>query len=77
MTTVVNTPGERNDNDNGAGWAVAVIILLVVIGIGAYLWANNQGAAVPAVTDESDSGQTNINVSLPGTSDSGTATTTP
>lgn len=75
MTTVVNTPGEKNGSDSGAGWAVSVIILLVIIGVGAYLWANTQGTVAPAGTDESATGQTNINVSLPGTS--GSATTTP
>jgi len=77
MTTVVNTPGDRNTGDTGAGWAVAVVILIVIIGIGAYLWANNQAAPVtPAATNqENTSSSTTINVSLPGTTGNASTTT--
>jgi hypothetical protein len=62
MTTVINTPGNRNNDDNSSGWAVAVIILIVVIGIGAYFWFNYRNVElVTPVTNES----TNINVTLP------------
>lgn len=76
MTTVVNNPGggttERVvESSSGAGWAVAVIILLAIVAIGGFVWVRYYGvpgAAAPAT----NSGGTNINVTLPpATPDSG------
>lgn len=77
MATVINNPGNRDDGDGGAGWTVAVIILIVVIGVGVYLWMQNQGAntAQPADTSQPQStGDNTINVILPGTNATSSAT---
>lgn len=76
MATVLNNPGDREENNGSAGWAVAIIILLAVIGIGVYLWSQYQGAG-PAVSPPSTSGDTTINVTLPGVGATSSATASP
>ncbi len=65
MTTIVNNPGPERvvETEGGSGWAVAVVILLAIIAIGAYYWMSQRGTE--PTPNESETGDTNINVTLP------------
>ncbi|WKZ26564.1 MAG: hypothetical protein QY304_00465 [Candidatus Paceibacterota bacterium] len=63
MTTVINTPPNRERADGG-GWALSVIMLIVVIGIGVFFWLNFRDTST-AQTPETMDTSTNISVTLP------------
>ena len=68
MTTIINTPNQPpvekttlvGVTDN-SGWAIAVVILIAVIAFGGYYYMKHRAPA------QNTSGGTNINVTLPET----------
>lgn len=68
MTTIINTPNQPPtekavlvDMTDNSGWAIAVIILIAVIAFGGYYYMQHRAPA------QNTSGGTNINVTLPDT----------